>query len=61
VLVVINVLVLFAGTLFWPVWFYSEKLATLAPVWPLALFSALNAVLDAILAGIGLRSQLKAG
>lgn len=58
-LVLINVLALFAGTLFWPVWFYSEKLATLAPVWPLALCSALNAVLDAVLVGIVLRSQLR--
>jgi hypothetical protein len=61
VLVLINVLALFAGTLFWPVWFYSEKLATLAPVWPLALCSALNAGLDAALAGLVLRSQLEGG
>jgi hypothetical protein len=58
-LVVINVLALFAGTLFWPVWFYSEKLATLTPLWPLALCFAFNAVLDAALAGPVLRSRLR--
>jgi len=58
-LVVINVLALFIGTMFWPVWFYSEKLATLTPLWPLALCFALNAVLDAALVGIVLRSQLR--
>jgi hypothetical protein len=58
-LVVINVLALFIGTMFWPIWFYSEKLATLTPLWPLALCFALNAVLDAALAGIVLRSQLR--
>jgi hypothetical protein len=59
VLVLFNVAVLFVGTLFWPVWFYSEKLATLTPLWPLVLCFALNAVLDAALVGIVLRSQLR--
>ena len=58
-LVVINVLALFAGTLFWPVWFYSEKLATLMPIWPLDLAFALNAFLDATVVGSVLRSQLR--
>jgi hypothetical protein len=58
-LVVANVLVLFVGTLFWPVWFYSEKLSSLTPLWPLALGFALNAILDAALVGIVLRSQLR--
>lgn len=58
-LVVINVAVLVTGVLLWPVWFYSEKLATLTPLWPLVLCFALNALLDAALAGIVLRSQLK--
>jgi hypothetical protein len=58
-LVLINVLALFVGTLFWPVWFYSERLATLTPLWPLALGLALNAVLDAVLVGIVLQSQLR--
>lgn len=44
-LVVINVLALFVGTLFWP----------------LALCFALNASLDAALVAIVLRSQIKAG
>ena len=59
-LVVINLLTLFIGTLFWPVWFYSEKLASLTPLWPLALCLALNALLDSALASIVLRSHLKA-
>ena len=58
-LVVINVAVLLGGILIWPVWFYSGKLATLIPLWPLDLTFALNAVLDAALAGIVLRSQLR--
>jgi hypothetical protein len=58
-LVVINVAALVVGILFWPVWFYSEKLATLMPLWPLVLCFALNAGLDAALVGIVLRSQLR--
>ena len=58
-LVAINVAVLFAGILIWPVWFYSGKLATLIPLWPLVLCVALNAVLDATVVGIVLRSQLR--
>ena len=57
--VIINVAVLFAGVLFWPVWFYSEKLATLISLRPLVLSFALNAVLDAAVVGIVLRSQLR--
>jgi hypothetical protein len=59
-LVIINVAVLLAGVWLWPVWFYSEKLATLISLPPLVLSFALNAVLDAALAGIVLRSQLNA-
>lgn len=58
-LLLINVAVLVVGVLFWPVWFYSEKLATLTPLWPLALCVALNALLDAALVAIVLRSQLR--
>jgi len=57
--VIINVTMLFAGVLFWPVWFYSEKLATLISLRPLFLAFALNAILDAALAGIVLRSHLR--
>ena len=57
--VIINVAVLLTGVLFQPVWFYSEKLATLISLRPLVLAVALNAVLDAAVAGIVLRSQLK--
>jgi hypothetical protein len=57
--VIINVAALFAGVLFWPVWFYSEKLATLISLRPLVLSFALNAALDAALAGIVLRSRLR--
>lgn len=59
-LLIMNVAALFIGVLVWPVWFYSEKLATLIPLWPLVLSFALNAVLDAALTGVTLRSQLKA-
>lgn len=58
--VIINVAALFAGVLLWPVWFYSEKLATIISLRPLVLSFALNAVLDASLAGITLRAQLNA-
>ena len=57
--IIINVAVLLVGVVFWPVWFYSEKLATLISLWPLVLSFALNALLDAALAGIVLRSQLR--
>jgi hypothetical protein len=57
--VIVNVTALFAGVLFWPVWFYSEKLATLISLRPLVLSFALNAVLDAALVGIVLRSHLR--
>jgi hypothetical protein len=58
-LVIINVAVLLAGVLLWPVWFYSEKLATLISLRPLVLSFALNAALDAALVGTVLRSQLR--
>ena len=58
-LVVLNVAVLLAGIVIWPVWWYSEKLATLIPFWPLILCFALNAALDATLAAITLRSRLR--
>jgi len=57
--IIINVAVLLVGVMFWPVWFYSEKLATLISLRPLVLAFALNAVLDAALAGIVLRSELR--
>jgi hypothetical protein len=56
---IINVAVLLAGALLWPVWFYSEKLATLISLRPLVLSFALNAVLDAAVVGIMLRSRLR--
>ena len=57
--IILNVSVLLAGALFWPVWFYSEKLATLISLRPLGLAFALNAVLDAALTGTVLRSHLR--
>jgi len=57
--IIINVAVLLTGVLIWPVWFYSEKLATLISLRPLVLSFALNAVLDTALAGLALRSQLR--
>jgi hypothetical protein len=59
VLVALNMVALTAGILFWPRWWYSEKLATLMPLWPLTACFALNALLDAALVGIILRSQLR--
>jgi hypothetical protein len=56
---IINLAVLLVGVVLWPVWFYSEKLATLISLWPLVLSFALNAVLDAALVGIVLRSELR--
>ena len=57
--IIINVAVLLVGAVFWPVWFYSEKLATLISLRPLVLSFALNALLDAALVGIILRSRLR--
>jgi hypothetical protein len=59
VLVALNMVALTAGILFWPRWWYSEKLATLMPLWPLTACFALNALLDAALVGIVLRSSLR--
>ena len=59
VLVALNMVALTAGILIWPRWWYSEKLATLMPLWPLTACFALNALLDAALVGITLRSQLR--
>ena len=56
---IINLAVLLAGVLLWPVWFYSEKLATLISLRPLVLSFALNAVLDAALVAVVLRSHLR--
>jgi hypothetical protein len=45
--------------LLWPVWWYSEKLATLIPLWPLMVGFALNAVLDGVVTAVMLRAQLR--
>ncbi len=58
-LVALNMVALTVGILIWPRWWYSEKLATLMPLWPLTACFALNALLDAALVGITLRSQLR--
>jgi hypothetical protein len=58
-LVALNMVALPVGILFWPRWWYSEKLATLMPLWPLTACFALNALLDAALVGIILRSRLR--
>ena len=59
VVVAVNMVALTVGIIFWPRWWYSEKLATLMPLWPLTACFALNALLDAALVGIILRSQLR--
>ena len=58
-LIALNVVALVVGIVFWPAWWYSEKLATLIPLWPLMACLALNAVLDASVAGITLRARLR--
>ena len=58
-LVALNMVTLTTGILIWPRWWYSEKLATLMPLWPLTACFALNALLDAALVGVTLRSQLR--
>jgi hypothetical protein len=58
-LVALNMVALTVGILFWPRWWYSEKLATLMPLWPLTACFALNALLDGALVAITLRSQLR--
>jgi len=58
-LVALNMVTLAVGIVIWPVWWYSEKLATLIPLWPLTACFALNALLDAVLVGITLSSQLR--
>ena len=58
--VLINVVGLIAGVLLWPVWWYSEKLTTLVPLWPLLVGFAMNAALDAAVTAVMLRAQLRA-
>jgi hypothetical protein len=58
-MVLMNVVALIVGVVLWPVWWYSEKLATLTPLWPLMVAFALNAVLDAAVAALMLRAQLR--
>ena len=59
-LVLINVVVMIVGVVLWPIWWYSEKLAGLTPLWPLLVGFALNAALDAGVAAALLRSKLRA-
>jgi hypothetical protein len=58
-LVLIDVVVMVAGVVLRPMWWYSEKLATLMPLWPLLVGFALNAVLDSVVAAVILRAQLR--
>lgn len=58
-MVLMNVVALIVGVVLWPVWWYSEKLATLTPLWPLMVAFALNAVLDATVTAVMLRAQLR--
>ncbi|HTY79204.1 MAG TPA: hypothetical protein VMI34_15370 [Candidatus Bathyarchaeia archaeon] len=59
--VLANVVVMVAGVLLWPIWWYSEKLAGLTPLWPLLAGFAANALLDAVVAAVILRAQSRAG
>jgi hypothetical protein len=58
--VLINVVGMVGGVLLWPVWWYSEKLAALMPLWPLLVGFALNALLDSVATAVMLRARLRA-
>ncbi len=58
-LVLIDVVVMVAGVVLWPMWWYSEKLATLMPLWPLLVGFALNGVVDSVVTAVILRAQLR--
>ena len=58
-LVLVNVVVMVAGVVLRPMWWYSEKLATLMPLWPLLVGFALNGVLDSVVTAVILRAQLR--
>ena len=58
-LVLIDVVVMVAGVVLRPMWWYSEKLATLMPLWPLLVGFALNGVVDSVVAAVILRAQLR--
>ncbi|HMB35964.1 MAG TPA: hypothetical protein VKV41_18115 [Methylomirabilota bacterium] len=58
-LVLINVVVMVAGVVLRPMWWYSEKLATLMPLWPLLVGFALNGVVDSVVTAVILRAQLR--
>ena len=58
-LVLIDVVVMVGGVVLRPMWWYSEKLATLMPLWPLLVAFALNGVVDSVVAAVILRAQLR--
>jgi len=58
-LVLIDVVVMVAGVVLRPMWWYSEKLATLMPLWPLLVGFALNGVLNSVVTAVILRAQLR--
>ena len=58
-LVLIDVVVMVAGVVLRPMWWYSEKLATLMPLWPLLVGFALNGVVDSVATAVILRAQLR--
>ena len=48
-----------AGVVLRPMWWYSEKLVTLMPLWPLLVGFALNGVVDSVVTAVILRVQLR--
>jgi len=57
-LVVVNVALALVGAWLWPWWWYTEKMATRAPLWLLVLLFGANAVIDAAAAGVTARSRI---
>jgi len=57
--VLIDVVAMVAGVMLRPMWWYSEKLATLMPLWPLLVGFALNGVVDSVVTAVILRAQLR--
>jgi sterol desaturase/sphingolipid hydroxylase (fatty acid hydroxylase superfamily) len=57
-LVVVNVALALVGAWLWPWWWYTEKMATRAPLWLLVVLFGANAVIDAGAAGVTARSRI---
>ncbi len=58
-LVAVNVALVLVGAWLWPWWWYTEKMAERAPLWLLVLLFGANAVIDAAVAAVIVRAQLR--